>query len=783
MPNSIAADSALAGSRYDSIARRLASYVLLLLVFSAPSLLAPSLSAQSTFINQLDQSESILAPPVVAEISYTIAIDSAQLINTQAGAELQLQIASDQFIVLRVLALDTYINGDRVIRAEGTGDERLFSLVLTYGQQSLFGNLNTGEEVFQIYAIWGASSSAYEGWLYKPENLLGSEATFQNDYLIIDKDLDQTRIQRPAPEIISTLPFKLAQTESTQNADDETSTKDEDVQGSALGSGDINSSNLHITQSFSRDSVLVGNSVDVELSFENISSESHNDLTVEIFFVLESSDLLAAPDQCRTQLSLSLQRVLYCELGDFAVGEIKSFTYTVMTTQASKPWVVSTVIVGDHRVDGYVNVVEDIRTDSDGDGISDFNEILLNTSIDNPDSVNHANAIIDVMTLYTPGASALYPYGVQTRINQLISVANQIYADSGVGITLRPVYQGQVDYNDTDDMDIALSHLIDKSDSAFVDVDQLRETFGADMVMLFRPLENNAGRCGLAPVGGFNASGDFSSGTEKNYAYSHIAIDCPVDLVVAHELGHNMGLTHSHLEDGSGGTFDFSTGYGVDSQFVTVMAYPEAFNTDTRISLFSSPLLDCLGFQCGVNAGSEFAADAVQSLNLVRHQIANYFPTRVPDMPNATVTSLSGEATNASIAIAASKDGGLSFSNTFSTDNFIDVVADVRVDDKHIGLNGGIHILIGLLGQGLFQINEVGEFEAWNGRLDGLIAFNGIGPLRQLEHLILINDYRFDESLSGEQLTLYVAYQVIDPGATDSGEIVYTSTPFMLSIE
>lgn len=241
-----------------------------------------------------------------------------------------------------------------------------------------------------------------------------------------------------------------------------------------------------------------------------------------------------------------------------------------------------------------------------------------------------------------------------------------------------------------------------------------------------------------------------------------------------------MGLTHSHLEDGSGGTFDFSTGYGVDSQFVTVMAYPEAFNTDTRVSLFSSPLLDCLGFQCGVSADSEFAADAVRSLNLVRHQIANYFPTRVPDIPNAEVTTLSGDATNASIAIAASNDDGLSFSNSFSTSNFIDVMADIRVDDKHIGLDGGVHILIGLLGQGLFQINELGELEEWNGRIDGLIGFNGIGPLRQLEHLTLINNYRFDESLSGEQLTLYVAYSVIDTGEL---ELVYTSTPFMLHVQ
>ena len=50
-----------------------------------------------------------------------------------------------------------------------------------------------------------------------------------------------------------------------------------------------------------------------------------------------------------------------------------------------------------------------------------------------------------------------------------------------------------------------------------------------------------------------------------------------------------MGLSHSHLEDGSGGTFNFSTGYGVEGQFVTVMAYPAAFQrSDTGVCLFQS---------------------------------------------------------------------------------------------------------------------------------------------------------------------------------------------------
>ena len=85
----------------------------------------------------------------------------------------------------------------------------------------------------------------------------------------------------------------------------------------------------------------------MSLEFENISSQSHNDLYVEFYFVLENSELVSAPSECREQLSLSLQKTLYCELGNFFAGEKKSFTYSVVTDESAKPRVMSSLIIGD----------------------------------------------------------------------------------------------------------------------------------------------------------------------------------------------------------------------------------------------------------------------------------------------------------------------------------------------------------------------------------------------------------------------------------------------------
>jgi hypothetical protein len=722
-------------------------------------------------------------PPVnTLEVSLQVAALEQIAVGDQFSFSLPVLNADAEQSLMQVSAVveddDYYINGDRVLFARGIDNvvSAGLRLVLTVGESAVFA------EITHVQQRWVFDARKHNklisGLLYQPADTAQmhshhAQGGASADFVIPDL-LTPDGILRPAsPNRPSSQQLLLG---NSDMAATDVAEVDKNLAQQAA------SSTLEITQNFSRTAVYIGevSEVEVTLRIRNTSGQSLSSLTAEIYFILEDTELISAPACVRAMTNTSpRQAILRCELsGSVAAGASRTLSYQVRVPAKSAPmrlW--STVFVGAQRHDANLNVVNNITRGAVADGIGMFNQSLL----PNLTSDRLGNVVIDVLALYTPDTETLYGAATATRINQLISVANQIYQDSSVGITLRPVHHGRVDYQSAGvDMHRQLDELTTGNHPAFKHVTALRERYGADLVVLMRPMNSQSGLCGLANLGGYRTMGDMMAFNERDYAYSLVALDCPVSSVLAHELGHNMGLTHSLREDGEGGTFPFATGYGVENQFTTVMATPGRFGSASRVAQFSTPQALCKSLPCGVDyRDPAHGADAVLALNLVRFQIASYMATKVPLLPSRRVASLNGAATAARIAIAASTDKGLSHVESVSPLQRMDITADFYVDPVHVGKRGQFHVLADLsaAGLGLVQLTDRGELFAWDGVVANLVPFAPPSPLKAIEYLRILTDFEPVPELHGFPLVLFLAYQL-----PDSGELIYTLEPLIVNI-
>ncbi|HEX7129524.1 MAG TPA: FG-GAP-like repeat-containing protein [Rhodanobacteraceae bacterium] len=252
---------------------------------------------------------------------------------------------------------------------------------------------------------------------------------------------------------------------------------------------------------------------------------------------------------------------------------------------------------------------------------------------------------IDVMVAYTSGFASAQgsTSAALTRINNLVDVANQAYADSGVNQRIRLVHTMQVSYTDTNDDTKALDDVTGNDGngnsvpvpSALQGIASARAQYGADLVVLLRKF-NNAGNngCGVGWLIGGGEQGIIPS-EDNAFGYSVVQDGSDagyycLDSTFAHELGHNMGSAHDRANSTQPGAYAYSYGYrgnGVDG-FATIMSY--GGDTQTPLNLFSNPNLStCQNSPCGVADSSTSSADNVHSLNNTASLIAQFEPTKV----------------------------------------------------------------------------------------------------------------------------------------------------------
>ena len=269
-----------------------------------------------------------------------------------------------------------------------------------------------------------------------------------------------------------------------------------------------------------------------------------------------------------------------------------------------------------------------------------------------------ATAVIDVMIISSD--DVLIAAGSRTtldnRIALGISMANDAHTNSNSLILLHLVHSHTFSYAESGDPMTALNHLTYR-DGVLDDVFYLRDTYGADFVMMINE-----------QIGGGLAWGlPYTSGNSETCVFSVIGSGSIASYTLGHEIGHNMGLHHAPDQTYSPGPrswcidaygFGNSTaghhwhptasepGYGTVMTYTSGHYFPDGLS-HIRVGLFSSPNLQ----DHGMAAGNVNTADSVRVLRSLRHVYAGYrdrlsTPSIQVDYPKEGETVTAGTTCN-----------------------------------------------------------------------------------------------------------------------------------------
>ena len=289
----------------------------------------------------------------------------------------------------------------------------------------------------------------------------------------------------------------------------------------------------------------------------------------------------------------------------------------------------------------------DYLTDKDSDGVSDYNERLMKTNLNEADN-KPGTVTLDIMGLYSDSLN-LEPIACMAHS---VEWSNMALKNSGIDARYRLVKTKRLEQGavppGTDSV-VAL-HQIRSYEGAFADIDAERVEAGADMLVLFI---SGSGTGRLSQIRIIESDPDEARKNAVSVA------GCGRGGSLAHELGHNLGLAHSARQKNAyGGVFRWSRGHGEDGGlsrglgdeggFVTIMAGPAAYDThgNNSVQFYSNPKLSLCGKKnspCGVERDQPLAADAALSIRTMMYKVAQWAKDPPDEDEDGLIDFIEGE--------------------------------------------------------------------------------------------------------------------------------------------